>query len=84
MTAERVTGQVGHCAQGSAGGPDALSFRTAVDAMIASSSYGIAVLLCVEAHNNGTFTHYQLPQASGHDQPRQPLPGEEQTARRCI
>lgn len=67
--------------QGDTAKPDALSFRTAIDAMIGASSYSAAVLLCSEAHEAGIFSHYRLPQSPSDDWPARPLTGTPQYPR---
>lgn len=38
--------------------PDATTYRTAVDAMVASGNYAAAAAVCRDAHDVGTFCHY--------------------------
>jgi len=63
------------CLQGKEGKPDTLSYRTTVDAMIAASSYNVAVALCLEAHDLSIFSHYSLPRAQHRGPQASPLPG---------
>lgn len=41
--------------------PDAATYRTAVDTMVAAGNYAAAAALCGDAHEAGTFCHYTLP-----------------------
>ncbi len=63
------------CLQGQEGKPDTLSYRTAVDAMIAASSYNAAVALCLEAHDLSIFSHYSLPRVHHCGTQTSSLPG---------
>lgn len=45
--------------------PDAATYRTAVDAMVAAGKYAAAAALCGDAHDTATFCHYTLPLPPG-------------------
>jgi hypothetical protein len=45
--------------------PDAATYRTAVDAMVAAGKYAAGAALCGDAHDTGIFCHYTLPPPPG-------------------
>lgn len=47
--------------QGRSAAPDAVTYRTAVDAMIDGDNFAAAAGLCGDAHDAGTFRHYSIP-----------------------
>lgn len=52
---------VQHALQRGTAVPDAATYRTAVDTMVAAGNYAAAAALCGDAHEAGTFCHYTLP-----------------------
>lgn len=65
--------------QGHSAAPDAVTYRTAVDAMIDGGNFAAAAILCGDAHDAGVFRHYTLPpqpEPEGSQHPCSlPLPG---------